>query len=380
MEMYRMRFFLAASLLILVLGCSSSSGPDGQPHQPIYGDISGAVYLEGTTQPLTGVIVSVDERSDTTAAEGIYEIDSITEGSHSLTASHADYVAYEQIVEISGSTVHDIELTISIEAGDLHGHVMHPVYGPVSAARVSIAGILDYSDINGYYMIPDVPVGLQTLTCTQPASYHDFIGSLYITNSDNEYDITMIRTVENRRRVTGDATIRWHSDSTEYQNENLGWSRTVQVYQYQDANTTIKSQIFMALPALPDEVDLGDLEAATLRICVASGKSVPSFWSPMTLVMRRVLSPWEEGTIKWNNCPVVDTDSILAKVKPPQSGFFDLDVLQIYLDGTGPGYGVRFALDSDENGIPFRTESIEMHSREAADTLESATVTFRYTH
>ncbi|MCK4655955.1 MAG: carboxypeptidase regulatory-like domain-containing protein, partial [candidate division Zixibacteria bacterium] len=187
-----MRHFLTGLLLIVVIGCSSN-GPNDPPEPIRYGDVSGTVYLEGTAEPLSGVEVRIADRSDTTAGGGVYEIDSIPEGSHSLTASHADYETYERTVEVTGKTVHDIQLSIAIETGSLHGHVLHPVYGPVSGARILIADSLDYSDINGAYSLANIPVGLQTLTCTQPGSYHDFVGSLYITNSDNEYDITMIR-------------------------------------------------------------------------------------------------------------------------------------------------------------------------------------------
>jgi hypothetical protein len=372
-----MKYHSTGLLFIIVFGCSSV--PNDPPEPVRYGDVSGTVYLEGTTEPLSGVEVRIGDWPDTTAGDGVYEIDSVPEGNHSLTASHADYETYEQIIDVTGSTVHDVQLTIAIETGSLHGHVLHPIYGPVSGARILIADSLDYSDINGAYSLANIPVGLQMLTCTQPGSYHDFVGSLYITNSDNEYDITMIKTVENRIVVYSDATIRRNDDSSFYANENDGFSQTITVHQWQDATTTVKSRIFMGLPALPEEVEVSDLEAATLRMYTASGMSAPGFWRPMTLVMRRVLSPWEEGKIKWINSPEVDTDSILATVKPPQSGSFDIDVLQIYRDGYDPAFGVRFALDSDESSAANKTETIVIHSREARDIVSPA-VTFRYTH
>lgn len=373
-----MRYFLSGLLLIAVSGCSGSIPSD--PPEPIrYGNVSGTVYLEGTEEPLSGVEVRIADRPDTTAGDGVYEIDSIPEGSHSLTASHADYETYEYTIDVAGSTVHNIQLMIAIETGDLHGHVLHPVYGPVSGARIVIADSLDYSDINGAYSLANIPVGLQTLTCTQPGSYHDFVDSLYITNSDNEYDITMIRTVENRIGVYADATVQRHDDSSGYNDQNYGSNPRIWVHQESYSNISIKSRIFIGLPALPEVVDVSDLEAATLRMYVASGQSAPGFWSPRTLVMRRVISPWEEGTINWINSPEVDTDSILAVVKTLQSGFLEIDVLQIYLDGIDHTFGVRFALDSDENGVP-KTETVEIYSREAHSTVLIPAVTFRYTH
>jgi hypothetical protein len=373
-----MRYFLTGLLLVVVCGCSSSVSSD-PPREIRYGDISGTAYLDGTAEPLSGVEVSIGDRSDTTTGDGTYEIDSIPEGSHTLTASHADYETYDQTVEITGNTVHDIQLMIAIETGNLHGHVLHPVYGPVSGARILIADSLDYSDINGAYSLTNIPVGLQTLTCTRPGPYHDFVGSLYITNSENEYDITMIRTVENRILVGSDATVQRHDDSTYYNVQNYGWNPRIWVHQESYLNSSIKSRIFIGLPALPEEVDFSELEAATLRMYVAAGQSTPGFWSPRTLAMRRVISPWAETEITWNTKPEVDTSYIFAKVKPPQSGFFDIDVLQIYHDGIDSAYGVRFALDSDENGI-FKTETVEIYSSEARDTQLSPAVIFRYTH
>ena|GEM_PF-3591193 len=373
-----MRYFITGLLFIVVSGCSSSVSND--PPGPIrYGDVSGTVCLEGTAEPLSGVEIRIADRQDTTADDGVYEIDSIPEGIHALTASHVDYETYEHTIDVSGSTVHDIQLTIAIETGNLHGHVLHPIYGPVSGARIVIADSLDYSDINGAYSLTNIPVGLQTLTCTQPGSYHDYVDSLYITNSDNEYDIIMIRTVENRVTVYSDATIRRNDDSSACARENDGFSQTITAHNRQSVNTTVKSRIFIGLPALPEGVEVSDLEAASLRMYVASGQSAPGFWSPMTLVMRRVLSHWEEGIINWVNSPEVDTDSALAVVKPPRSGPFEIDVLQIYHDGIDPTFGVRFALDSDENPVS-KTETIEIHSREAGNTALSPAVIFRYTH
>jgi hypothetical protein len=95
--------------------------------------------------------------------------------------------------------------------------------------------------------------------------------------------------------------------------------------------------------------------------------------------VRRVLSTWDEGGIYWVNSPMVDDDSAFAVIKPPQTGPFEIDVLRLYHDGIDPIHGLRFALDSDEQG-KSTTETIRIHSREAGDSPISPTVILKYTH
>jgi hypothetical protein len=98
----------------------------------------------------------------------------------------------------------------------------------------------------------------------------------------------------------------------------------------------------------------------------------------MTLIVRRLLSTWAEQSVTWISGPDV-TETPIGKVKPPQSGPFEVDVLEVYLDTTNPNYGVRLALDSDESGAS-RTEVIEVYSSEFSDLPKRPTVTFKYTH
>lgn len=372
-------------LLLVMLGCSSTSAPEEEPQQVRYGRISGVVYLRGSAQPLGDVEVTVAGRSDTTTDDGAYEIDSIPEGSHSLRASHSDYELYEQVVQIVGNTRQDIELTIAIESGALRGRVSHPIYGPVSSARVSVAGLFAYSDLEGSYEILDVPVGFQVVTCTHPGSYHDRTDSLYISGADNEFDIILLRTVERGKRISQDATVRMHGDSPFYATDSTSgrWPIITARHEY-SGQTFIKSRIVMSLPPIPPEVQVSELDAATLKLNISSTLSAVSahgLWVPLTLVVRRVLSPWFEDTVTWITAPEVDTDSasIIATVKPPQTGSFEIDVLKMYLHDREPDFGIRLALRSDEANA-LRTKMIEIYSSEARDSTKGPMVIFRYTH
>jgi hypothetical protein len=190
----------------------------------------------------------------------------------------------------------------------------------------------------------------------------------------------MIKTIVNRVRVSNDATVRMHSDSSSHASSNIGRRSTLRAYYSRPSGTSVRNRIFVSLPRLPGEVQLSDLEAATLEMRISPKLSTGEQWNPMTLVVRRVLSPWDENGITWITTPEVEPRKEIGKVKPPQSGKFQIDVMQVYLDGIDPSFGVRLALDSDESGDAYATEMIEVHSSEAYDTLGGPAVILQYTH
>ncbi len=369
----------AAGLIAILLSCSSSSGPDYQPEPVTYGSISGTVYLEGTTRPLSGVIVEIGDESDTTGDDGTYWIDSLPDGRYTLRAVRTEYDPFEEMINISGPTTFDVQLTIAIEAGTLHGHIWHSIYGPVSSVKISVAELYRYSDIEGYYRIENVPVGLQVVTFTHPGSYHGRTDTIYVTSSENVLDVSLLRTVENEVEVSDDAFVQYHGDSVSYMALTSGGSYTLRVYnRLLSQGKFIKNRVFLGLPQLPTGVEISDLETATLRMYVKPELSAGFAWNPMTLIVRRALEKWAEQSVTWLTMPNVEAEQFSA-VKPPRSGAFEIDVLPIYLDGTDPGPGLRLALDSDEANAS-NSELIEMYSGESSDALRRPVVIFKYTH
>lgn len=379
-RLYVISLFLI--LLPIILSCAKGVDPAEIQHVTRYGSVSGRVFLEGTTQLLSDVIVTIQDQSDTTSVFGAYAIDSLPEDSYTLTASREDYLPYEDTIEISGLVINNIQLTIAIEHGTLRGKVLHPVYGKVVSAKVSIGDIFDYSDTDsGYYSIPNVPVGPQVLTCTQDSSYILYTDTIYITGSDNVYDITMARTLNYPVRVSNDSWVEWCSDDMECATKKHGGDKLL-LAKHVYSGGIAKSRIFIGFPPLPPYASISDLESATLRLKVSTeGLSTGSMWNPETLIIRRILSPWSEGTADWYVDPEIDMSHVIASVQPPQSGVVEVDVLSVYQLGQDPVYGVRLALDSDDSGEPFiGSEQVQLHSSEVRDSLSRPTVVFRYTH
>lgn len=380
------RSYIIALFLILlpiILSCAKGVDPAEIKHVTVYGSISGRVFLQGTTQLLPKVIITVGDKSDTTSESGAYAIDSLPEGSYALTASREDYLPYEDSIEISGLVVNNIQLAIAIDHGTLRGRVTHPVYGNVVSAKVSVGDLFDYSETDsGSYSIPNVPVGPHVLTCTQDSSYHSYTDTIYILSSDNEYDISMTRTLNYPVRVSNDAYVEWCSNDVECAAEKHGGDRLLVAKHVYSQGSLVKNRIFIGFPPLPAYATVSDLESVTLRIKVETeGLATGSMWNPETLIIRRILSPWSEGTVDWNVDPLIDTSYVVASVRPPQSGVLEVDVLSVYQLGTEPSYGVRLALDSDDSQEPFiGSELTQFNSSEVRDSLSRPAVVFRFTH
>lgn len=364
---------------LALVGCSSDSDPIVQPKETTYGDLSGYVFLKGTSITLSDVIVTVGDRSDTTLERGKYRFDSIPDGDYVIVAAREDYATFTDSVIVAGVTSKDIMLEIGIDAGDVSGHVGHPVYKAVGGAEITIGDISGLSKPDGSYLLRNVPVGAHEFTCNHP-SYHPLSGTVLVDSRSVTLDITLIRTVIDTIPITEDATIAWSTLSSLDANTNFGFDAFLSLeYKGGSQDIGVRKRALISLPPLPAGLDSKDLEVANLvlresALSVARGKVS---WVPESISLRRVISPWIHTLVTWNTAPRVSDDRLV--VVESESRVMVLDVRFVYQDTLDPRYGLRLALLAEEESS-YHSGVVSIHSCDSPEPAFEPYIAFKYTH
>lgn len=230
-----------------------------------------------------------------------------------------------------------------VATSNLFGYVTHSIDGSIPGVEVRVEQVVDHTDSNGYYQLPNVPQGTQTITCTHP-DYDSFTGDVYVSSSDKQYDIVLTKTVYRTVYVTNDAGIRWETPD-----ENCGQTTVLGIWYNDSLAYRMRQRCFVGLPTLPADPPSSALKSAALRLKVKK-IGINAVDNPLTV--RRVMSSWSEDEITWNNSPFVSTS--LFKTMNPHPDFLDIDVLSVYQNFPSPEYGIRiaFVIDEEEGHQP----------------------------
>jgi hypothetical protein len=181
------------SFLLAVGGCSSG----GEPTLPAAttGDIFGSVYDAGTGRDLSGALVQAAGVSDTCGhPRNSYALVDCPAGPQRLTASRQHYQDYAHTVDVpaGGRVVHDIYLLPVLT--NLSGTITDFSSGqPLEDVQVTVGDEAGFTDALGQYQFPDVPqgpYGTQQITATRDF-YMKFWGDVYLSNSDETFDISL---------------------------------------------------------------------------------------------------------------------------------------------------------------------------------------------
>jgi alpha-tubulin suppressor-like RCC1 family protein len=179
---------------------------DGEPiadkDVPVYtlfipiptGTVSGNVTDAATSLPVVGAIVTAGGVSDTTDANGDYEINNAPAGSQTITATADGYAQYSSTVEVvAGSTVtHNIAMNELSGLGTVTGVVTDAATSlPITGATVTVDGKSDTTNGSGEYSISGVTPGSQTITATA-SGYPNYSGTVdVIADSTVTFNIFM---------------------------------------------------------------------------------------------------------------------------------------------------------------------------------------------
>ena len=165
--------------------------------EPATGTVEGIVTDNSTGALLSGVSVSISNQGTLTNLSGAYSL-TLRTGEHFIVATKTGYENYvENITVMPGQTIqHNISL-IPISLGELfeNGTIIGTVRNnmtdaPLANVSVTIAGITDLTDTNGFYNI-SIFEGTYNLVAVK-SGYENYISNVNITaNNVTVHNISM---------------------------------------------------------------------------------------------------------------------------------------------------------------------------------------------
>jgi hypothetical protein len=133
----------------------------------IFGEVSGA------NGPVGGALVYIAALgySNTTGADGIYELTGVPGGTHSVTVSAAGYVDQSQVTVLETGGFQFLNFFMTSQTGRITGQIVHAttdesLAGASVAVVVGEVTITVLSDANGTYTIPSLPAGTYSLNAS----------------------------------------------------------------------------------------------------------------------------------------------------------------------------------------------------------------------
>jgi uncharacterized protein (TIGR02145 family) len=172
--------------------------------EAIFGQISGNAYFTNCTIPVAGAIILVDDRTTETDSTGYFSLTDIPVGNYTLKANKASFSPVEMKVNIKQSV--NLKLNISMTtvtfSCKVSGIIKDLESIPVSGTTVTMLNpdlseskITATSDVNGYYLLRNVPLGQRKIIAhkglTTQYCFTDVKLDLAITGPEYPLDIEM---------------------------------------------------------------------------------------------------------------------------------------------------------------------------------------------
>jgi len=122
------------------------------------GTLEGVVTSWPSSDPLTGVLVSIDELgiSTLTDIDGSYSLERVTSGQYSVTFQAASYDSTRLVTSVMAFFVTTLDVVMTFGYGTVRGTVQDWTGVPLSNALVSIptSGLSTYTNAFGAYLFP----------------------------------------------------------------------------------------------------------------------------------------------------------------------------------------------------------------------------------
>jgi len=153
------------------------------------GKVKGFVYVTGTTTPISGIIVSILSKSDTTSGDGFYELTDIMLGTQTLTAQgDSTFSTFSQSITVNeGDNSRDIFLTAFTL---FSGFVRNSLGDPVQGATVKIKGLTQQTNSDGFFQFSPILQAQYTLLILAN-DYQDFSQNVVLAQSAYQNDVTL---------------------------------------------------------------------------------------------------------------------------------------------------------------------------------------------
>lgn len=186
--------------------------------------VSGYVYYASTTVPVSGVSVSIDDVSYTTADNGYYILVGVKAGSRKLEAVKENFDNYSRNIEINegeAKTYH-IEMTSGYNTHTLSGVILNTIGQPLPGAKVTIlnpdnssSNLWDTADAFGKYQVPTVPQGTRRIRF-EADDYTSKTEEIFISNTSKVFDQIL-----NSAEIVAPTGI---GETNDWNNINLSWT------------------------------------------------------------------------------------------------------------------------------------------------------------
>jgi uncharacterized protein (TIGR02145 family) len=158
-------------------------------------NISGNVYYAGTKIPVSGVTITISNKTFTTSTTGSYGISEIASGNEVITASKPDYDPFSKsLVLSSGDNTLNIEMTSGIYTNTITGTVKTSIGTIISGVIVyllnedgSSTNIHDQTDASGKYQLPAVPQGQRQIKFSKQR-FVDDQKIVFVSNASRTFD------------------------------------------------------------------------------------------------------------------------------------------------------------------------------------------------
>jgi uncharacterized protein (TIGR02145 family) len=198
-------------------------------------NLNGFVYYAGTEIPISGVNVTINNKSYTTGSKGFYNISEIKSGNAILQASKSDYDSYSRPITLNkGDNNINIDLTSGIYTHTISGKVTTALGTVISGVKVcllnednSSTNIFDQTDASGNYQLPAVPQGQRKLSFSAIGFYNSD-NLIFVSNASRVFDVVLnAQVIENfydtKAIISNDKILlKWYIDK--YGPELLGFN------------------------------------------------------------------------------------------------------------------------------------------------------------
>jgi hypothetical protein len=179
-------------------------------------NLSGRTYFVGSTTQIGDVVLKCAGMTVTSGEDGSYQFNSVPEGNQTITAEKVDCDPYVQSVNVHSDT--KCYVYLSPHTLRLWGHITNALDGPVQGAKVTLQGLVLYTNALGEYEFANLLRGNYTLSVTHPF-YLPYESTVNVS-SDNHNEILLKRELFLEGKITQDTYVDQASPNTIYWNSS----------------------------------------------------------------------------------------------------------------------------------------------------------------
>ena len=158
----------------------------------------GIVQDAVTTSALSDVQVSLGGVSDTTDANGYYELTTVPITANHVTCSLSNYTSYDNAIELDlGENI--LNVSLQPATGTIRGYVYNSLTSePLETVYIHVSDTLrDSTDSEGFYQLEHLPLGQSAALEFKKSNFTDFQDWVSLSAGDNTYNVELDPTFGN---------------------------------------------------------------------------------------------------------------------------------------------------------------------------------------